>query len=96
MNFGVPEWAVGVVMIVLVISVVQRLAGHVGPGSRRRMSADLERRLAELEEGQRQLSAGDTSALEQRIGELEERLDFAERMLAKQKDADRLGRPPQA
>jgi uncharacterized protein YceH (UPF0502 family) len=30
-------------------------------------------------------------AMQQRVAELEERVDFAERLLAKQRDADRLG-----
>jgi len=29
--------------------------------------------------------------MQRRIGELEERVDFTERLLAKQRDADRLG-----
>lgn len=33
-------------------------------------------------------------SLEQRVAELEERLDFAERLLSKQREAARLGPPP--
>lgn len=40
---------------------------------------DLRARLDELDQ------------VKQRLGELEERVDFAERMLAKQREADRLG-----
>lgn len=34
-------------------------------------------------------------AMEYRLAELEERLDFTERVLAKHREADRLGPPPQ-
>ena len=52
------------------------LAGAAGAGSAG--SADVEDRLAALEE-----ATG-------RLAELEERVDFAERMLARQREADRL------
>jgi len=42
-------------------------------------SDDIQSQLAELEEVKR------------RLGELEERVDFAERLLAKQREAERLG-----
>lgn len=47
---------------------------------------------AELME-HREQTAVELDALRQQVGELAERLDFAERMLAKQKDADRLAPP---
>jgi Sec-independent protein translocase protein TatA len=96
-----PEWAIGVVIIVVAVGMAQRLAGHVGRGGgrfkRSKSEDDLERRLADLEDSQRQLAAGsgETAELERRMGELEERLDFAERMLARRNDAERLG-PPKA
>ena len=99
MPFVVPGW-MGIIFIVMAISVAVRISG--GGGSRRKFrkgwdgfSEDLERRIAELEEAQRQLEAAGTPELERRVAELEERLDFAERMLAKQRDPDRLG-PPKA
>lgn len=50
---------------------------------------------ARLERGESDDSplAETVDALQQRVGELEERLDFAERMLAKQREGERL--PPQ-
>jgi prefoldin subunit 5 len=33
-------------------------------------------------------------AVQNRLSEVEERLDFTERLLAKQRDAERLGSPP--
>jgi hypothetical protein len=80
-----PVLGVGAIIAFIVAGVVavQRLA----PGSRnrhldggeRQMLEDLEARLGELDE------------LKQRIGELEERVDFSERLLAKQPDRQRLG-----
>ncbi|HYT89776.1 MAG TPA: hypothetical protein VEL76_13795 [Gemmataceae bacterium] len=39
------------------------------------------------------LRLGQLDQLQERIGELEERVDFAERLLAKQREAERLGLP---
>ena len=44
-------------------------------------SEDIQRELAELDD------------VKQRVTELEERVDFAERLLARQRDAERLGPP---
>ena len=100
MNFVIPSWAIGVALIVFVSAVVKAVGR--GGGSREKFSKfrgseDHERRLADLEDSHRQLAAGssDTAELERRLAELEERLDFAERMLAKKNDAERLG-PPKA
>ena len=41
-----------------------------------------------------QVRFGELDELKQRIGELEERVDFAERLLSKQREGQRLG-PPQ-
>ena len=78
-----PEWAMGVVAIVIAISVGRALAGMVR-GPRRLPQSDPE--VGELRQT--------VDALQQRLGDVEERLDFAERLLAKQRDADRLGSPP--
>lgn len=50
--------------------------------------ADLEERIADLEAA----SAGDMMGMQDRVAELEERLDFAERMLSQHRDEPRL--PP--
>lgn len=87
MGLEIPAWAVGFALVILVSAVVKRGRGPFGriPGS-----ADHERRISDLEDSHRQLAQGssDTSDLERRMGELEERLDFAERMLAKKNDAE--------
>jgi hypothetical protein len=41
----------------------------------------------------REQTAAELANLQQQVGELAERLDFAERMLSKQKDAERLAPP---
>ncbi len=100
----IPEWAVGVAFIMLAISVGRALSGRLSPGvfrggrnaSRRDLAQameDVQRRLGELEEAQRRLGAGEGEDVQARIGELEERLDFMERMLAKQRDSERLDSP---
>ena len=66
----------------------QRLAAR--PDSRRRQLESEE--LQMLEDLQTRL--GELNELKQRIGELEDRVDFAERLLAKQREGQRLG-PPQ-
>ena len=98
MNFVLPEWLVIVLGFMLVGSIARAIGGGGGGQRRLKNVKEMERRLEELEESQRQLGAGagDTTALERRVGELEERLDFAERMLTKQRDGERLGPPPQA
>ena len=92
--FGIPEWALGVGFIITVTAVAQGvlraffprgLATRPGGADRRDVAQaleDVQRRLDALEEGQRGL------------GELEERLDFAERLLAQQRD-ERLAPPKQ-
>ena len=102
--FGIiPEWAVGVAFIMLAISVGRALSGGGSRGafggrnaSRRDLAKameDVQRRLGELEEAQRRLGAGEGEDLQTRLGELEERLDFTERLLAKQRDSERLDSP---
>ncbi len=86
--FGLPEWAVGVGAVLVLVTVLQVIYVRLMPPEYRRRrlkgeplqaSGDVQSRLAELDE------------VKQRLGELEERVDFAERLLAKQRDAERLG-----
>lgn len=97
--FGIPEWALGVGLIMIIGSLIRgrRPALVDGVGRKRNWRElaqtleDLERRLAAVEETQGLGGAG--ADTERRVGELEERVDFTERLLAKQKDADRVGPP---
>jgi hypothetical protein len=105
--FGIiPEWAVGVAFIMLAISVGRMLSGRGAPAERFRgrkaslrdlgeAMQDVQRRLSELEEAQRRLGEGAGEDMQSRLSEIEERLDFTERLLAKQRDADRLDSPKQ-
>ena len=91
----IPEWAIGVGVIVVVVSAVQIVWHLVIPESARRrpkvrmmMPGDDARALEDV-----QARLVELDQLKQRVGDLEERLDFAERMLAAQRDAQRLGPP---
>ena len=86
--FGLPEWAVGVGAVLVLVTVLQVIYVRLMPPEYRRRrlkgeplqaSDDVQSRLAELDE------------VKQRLGELEERVDFAERLLAKQRETERLG-----
>ena len=85
--FGLPQWAVGVGAVLVLVTVLQVVYVRLMPPEYRRRrwkgeplqaSEEMQSRLAELDE------------VKQRLGELEERVDFAERLLAKQRDAERL------
>jgi hypothetical protein len=86
---GIPDWALGVGVICIACFVGIALMVRLLPESLRRGKKhttdgggrveELERRVGELEAGR------------QRVAELEERLDFAERLLARQRDAQRVG-----
>ena len=87
---GIPEWAIGIGAILMVVSVLKVVTARLMPPGYRQRSwrgetlppetGDLQARLAELDE------------LKNRVGELEERVDFAERLLARHREGERL--PP--
>jgi hypothetical protein len=100
--FGIPEWAIGVGFIIVAGSLAKALTGGFTRSSRLRgrqlhpreigpALEEMQRRLDALEEGQQQLGSGDDA--QARLNEVEERLDFVERMLAKQRDAERVAPP---
>ncbi|HMA45356.1 MAG TPA: hypothetical protein VKO86_15130 [Gemmatimonadales bacterium] len=79
----IPSWAIGVGVLIIVVGatqvVVRRLLGRVGWSPAEHPSEpDLSRLTQVLEDVQR------------RLGEIEERMDFAERLLAKERDPERL------
>lgn len=86
------EWGIGAVLALRLVRVFLRSRGP-SRLSHQAGRDDLERRIAELEDDQRESGAGEAAELKRRIAELEERVDFAERVLAKQRDAERLGTP---
>lgn len=100
--FGIPEWALGVGFIIVAVSIAKALAGRIGPpdrhrgprGSRRelaRVVEDLQARVGGSDDVQTRLDA--LEDVQRRLADVEERLDFAERMLAKQRDAERIVPP---
>jgi hypothetical protein len=79
-----PVVGIGSLMMIgaSAIVMIRRLAPRNAIDDRdRELLEDVHARLAELEEMRR------------RVGELEERVDFAERVLAKQREPQRLGPP---
>jgi hypothetical protein len=83
MNFGIPEWALGVGVIIIAVQLGKLVSAMVGRGIgvQRALNTPSDREVGELREA--------LDAMQQRVTELEERVDFAERLLAKQRDADR-------
>lgn len=81
----VPSWAIGTGFLIIVVGatqvVVRRLLGRTGWSPAERPSSsgqDLGALTQALEDVQR------------RLGELEERMDFTERVLSKDRDVERL------
>jgi len=98
--FEIPVWAVGVGFIVLTVAVAQVVARRLIPADQLRHADRLggrrgaKREVAEaLEEVEARL--GELDDLRKRLGEVEERLDFAERLLTKQRETERIV-PPQS
>jgi hypothetical protein len=92
---GIPEWAIGVAAIMAVIGVIQIVGARVAPpGYRRRSWKDRGGREGEpsVESEEMQAKLAELDELKRRMGELEERVDFAERLLARHREGDRL--PP--
>ncbi len=83
MPFIIPSWALGAAVILIAIQVGRAISGSARLRMRRRGSQDSEPEIAEVQEN--------LAALQHRVAELEERVDFAERLLAKQRESDRLG-----
>lgn len=78
--FLVPSWAIGVALIIIAAQVSKAIFGGK---SRRGPPPEHEAELSELRQN--------LDAMQTRVTELEERVDFTERLLAKQRDTDRLG-----
>jgi hypothetical protein len=82
----IPSWAIGMAFLVVVTAVAQVIMRRlVGRPTRGAGQNAIEPEVARL-----------TQALadaQHRLGELEERVDFAERVLAKERGAERLGPP---
>jgi signal transduction histidine kinase len=81
----IPEWAVGVAVIVFAVALAQIVVVKLRASVRTLPPPDSES--GELRQA--------VDAMQARLGELEERVDFTERLLAKPREADRLEPPPQ-
>lgn len=77
----IPEWAIGVGVIIFAVAIAQIVVVKMRASVRIPPSSDKE--IGDLREA--------FDAMRARVGELEERVDFTERLLAKHRDADRLG-----
>lgn len=84
----VPQWAVGVVVVIVTASIasifMRMLRDKLGWSSASTLTSPGE--AAELRQS--------VEALQNRLAEVEERLDFTERLLATHRDAERLEPPP--
>jgi len=81
----IPSWAIGFGFIIVVTAaaqvVVRRLVGRTNRAGQNPTEPDGARLTQALDD------------VQHRLGELEERMDFAERLLAKERVAERLGPP---
>lgn len=76
----IPGWAIGVAFIIIATQLGRVLSGRA---SRRGGPPANDAEIGELRQS--------LDTMQNRVAELEERVDFAERLLTKQREADRLG-----
>ncbi len=104
MFWGIPDWALGVGVIIIAGSVARALSFAISPGrheererlrGRKASLRDLTQAVDEIrgkvgnpDELQQRLV--ELEDVQRRLSEVEERLDFAERLLTKQRDVERL------
>ena len=80
----IPEWAIGGAVLIFAVAVAQIVVVKLRASVRKLPASDEE--LGELRQA--------LDGVQSRLGEIEERLDFTERLLAQYREADRLGPPP--
>ena len=82
----IPSWAIGMAFLIVVTAaaqiVVRRLVGRANRSAGQNPTEPDVARLTQA-----------LDHVQHRLGELEERMDFAERLLAKERVAERLGPP---
>jgi hypothetical protein len=92
MPFIIPSWALGAAVILIAIQVGRAISGRhgmsrwgrrgrAGRGGREELGSD-----TDVDDLRQSLET-----MQNRVAELEERVDFAERLLAKHRESDRLG-----
>jgi hypothetical protein len=89
MPFIIPSWALGAAVILIAIQVGRAISGRHGMsrwGRRLRAGREELGSDADVDELRQGLET-----MQHRVAELEERVDFAERLLAKHRESDRLG-----
>jgi hypothetical protein len=86
MPFIIPSWALGAAVILIAIQIGRAISGRYGGGRGRGRHRGLPASDDEMAEMRQNLDT-----MQNRVAELEERVDFAERLLAKQRESDRLG-----
>ena len=85
----IPGWAIGTAFVIVVVAAAQVVTRRLLLGGRANRSAGqnpTEPDVAYLTQA--------LDDVQRRLGELEERMEFAERLLAKERGAERLGPPP--
>jgi len=91
MFFGIPEWAIGVGVILMAVSILKVVTARLmPPGYRPRSMRDMMGGQTPAEQEEMQARLAELDELKRRVGELEERVDFAERLLARQREQERL------
>ena len=91
MFFGIPEWAIGVGVILMAVSILKVVTARLmPPGHRPRSMRDMMGGETPAEREEMQARLAELDELKRRVGELEERVDFAERLLARQREQERL------
>jgi hypothetical protein len=81
MPFFIPSWAIGAAVIMIAIQGGRAISWKARQSARGSAASD-----SDVDEWRQSLDA-----MQHRVSELEERVDFAERLLAKQRDSGRLG-----
>ncbi len=81
MPFIIPSWALGAAVILIAIQIGRAISAKYRMPRRGLSASDDE--IGELRQN--------LETMQNRVAELEERVDFAERLLAKQRESDRLG-----
>ena len=81
----IPQWAIGVGVIIFAYAVAQIVVVKMRASVRVPPPPASDREIGELRQA--------FDAMQNRLGELEERLDFTERLLTRQHEADRLEPP---